>query len=181
MSAALIHSAECHKQMTEDVDARHVPHCICGADPAPMTPAQPAPDHEAVKLWAKAIIEGRGSETGPWANLARAYLSLRALSAPTASADERVQDAVGHFAIQIEKLLCEKLGRTWAPSGMSIETLVDDLAAGYRKRGQGVAEFAQKVALTLEAQIDEGSSDGWNEAMRRAAFEVRRLSGSSDE
>ncbi|HET8689409.1 MAG TPA: hypothetical protein VFM18_22590, partial [Methanosarcina sp.] len=32
------------------------------------------------------------------------------------------------FAIQIEKMLCEKLGRKWTSTGISIESLIDELA-----------------------------------------------------
>lgn len=33
------------------------------------------------------------------------------------------------LTIQVEKLLCEKLGREWSASGISIETLTNDLAS----------------------------------------------------
>lgn len=42
---------------------------------------------------------------------------------------EFASEEVQRFAIDVEKLLCEKLGRSWSPSGMSIQTLVDELAA----------------------------------------------------
>jgi glycerate-2-kinase len=40
-----------------------------------------------------------------------------------------VTEAVTKTVIDVEKLLCEKIGRQWQPSGMSIQTLVDELAA----------------------------------------------------
>lgn len=40
-----------------------------------------------------------------------------------------VTEAVTRTVIEVEKLLCEKLGKQWQPSGMSIQTLVDELAA----------------------------------------------------
>jgi hypothetical protein len=39
-----------------------------------------------------------------------------------------VQD-ITYWSIQVEKRLCEKLGKPWQASGMSIETLIDELAA----------------------------------------------------
>lgn len=38
-------------------------------------------------------------------------------------------DAVGAFAIEVEKLLLAKLGRAWTPGGISIVSLIDELAA----------------------------------------------------
>ncbi len=37
-------------------------------------------------------------------------------------------EAQQSICIRIEKMLCEKLGREWAPSGMSVASLIDDLA-----------------------------------------------------
>lgn len=37
-------------------------------------------------------------------------------------------DAVTRAVIEVEKLLCEKLGKQWRPSGMCIESLVEELA-----------------------------------------------------
>ena len=42
---------------------------------------------------------------------------------------EFASEEVQRFAIDVEKLLCEKLGRKWSPVGMSIQTLVAELAA----------------------------------------------------
>lgn len=36
-------------------------------------------------------------------------------------------EAVIRFAIRVEKLLCEAVGRPWSPAGFSIETLVLEL------------------------------------------------------
>jgi len=40
-----------------------------------------------------------------------------------------VTEAVTRTVIKVEKLLCEKLGKKWQASGMSIQTLADELAA----------------------------------------------------
>ncbi len=51
---------------------------------------------------------------------------------PAAPVQEPISDgteAVTRTVIEVEKLLCEKLGRKWQASGMSIQTLVDELAA----------------------------------------------------
>ena len=39
-----------------------------------------------------------------------------------------VTEAVTRTVIEVEKLLCKKLGKQWQASGMSIQTLVDELA-----------------------------------------------------
>ena len=51
----------------------------------------------------------------------------RALRAPPDDDPRWVIEAL--FAIQVEKLLLAKLGRNWTPAGISIESLVDELAA----------------------------------------------------
>jgi len=45
-------------------------------------------------------------------------------AAPPSGASEDVQ----RFAIEVEKLLCSKLGRSWSPVGISIESLINELA-----------------------------------------------------
>jgi hypothetical protein len=58
---------------------------------------------------------------------------LETFAALVAAAEQRtisdVTEAVTKTVIEVEKLLCGKLGRQWQPSGMSIQTLVDELAA----------------------------------------------------
>jgi hypothetical protein len=46
---------------------------------------------------------------------------------------EPVDDGIGRFTICVEKLLCEKLGKPWRASGISIATLVDELADRAKK------------------------------------------------
>jgi hypothetical protein len=45
---------------------------------------------------------------------------------------EGVSDEVTKFAIDVEKMLCAKLNKTWQPSGMSIESLLDEIAPPIR-------------------------------------------------
>jgi hypothetical protein len=52
-----------------------------------------------------------------------------ALAEPEQRPISDVTEAVTKTVIEVEKLLCGKLGRQWQPSGMSIQTLVDELAA----------------------------------------------------
>jgi len=56
-----------------------------------------------------------------------------------------VSPDVTAFAIQVEKLLCEALGREWAAAGISIESLVSELkdhaGAGGQTQGEPVACF----------------------------------------
>jgi hypothetical protein len=59
--------------------------------------------------------------------LRRRCQALEALAQPVPGAAK--QDIEGAMAIRVEKLLCEKLGRTWAPTGISIVSLIDELAA----------------------------------------------------
>lgn len=52
--------------------------------------------------------------------------------APPANSREveaAASDATGMFAINVEKLLCQKIGREWTPTGVSITSLIDELAA----------------------------------------------------
>ena len=62
-----------------------------------------------------------------------AIAELHKRTEPEQEPDERpistVTEAVTTTIIEVEKLLCEKLGKSWKPSGMSIQTLVDELAA----------------------------------------------------
>ena len=51
-----------------------------------------------------------------------------ALAEPEQKPISDVTEAVTKTVIETEKLLCEKIGRQWQPSGMSIQTLVDELA-----------------------------------------------------
>ena len=59
--------------------------------------------------------------------------ALQRFAALVAAAEQKpisdVTEAVTKTVIDVEKLLCEKIGRQWQPSGMSIQTLVDELAA----------------------------------------------------
>jgi len=59
--------------------------------------------------------------------------NLEVFAALVAAAEQRpisdVTEAVTKTVIEVEKLLCVKLGRQWQPAGMSIQTLVDELAA----------------------------------------------------
>lgn len=65
-------------------------------------------------------------------------------------------EAVTRAVTQVEKLLCEKLGREWAPSGMSIQTLVDELADD--KAGVDVAGHLMPSGDFIPI---EGARDMW--------------------
>jgi predicted HicB family RNase H-like nuclease len=49
--------------------------------------------------------------------------ALEACQAKLATVAEPVDDGIGRFTICVEKLLCEKLGKPWRASGISIATL----------------------------------------------------------
>ncbi len=59
-----------------------------------------------------------------WPNSAPLYTAP-----PQRKPIDDVTEAVTKTVIEVEKLLCEKLGKQWKASGISIETLVDELAA----------------------------------------------------
>ena len=60
-------------------------------------------------------------------------LQLDALAGAGAALAETIArsegDAMQAMVIRVEKMLCEKLGRNWAPAGMSVESLINDLAS----------------------------------------------------
>ena len=61
-----------------------------------------------------------------------------------------VTEAVTKTVIQVEKLLCEKLGKTWRPSGMSISTLIDELAQPKEPEQEQKMTFQQAAQLINE-------------------------------
>jgi hypothetical protein len=85
---------------------------------------------EPLADWARSL-DGRPVST---ADLARLVTICAATPTPPLSPDSTgpagasSQDFEQHF-LTIEKRLCAILGRPWAPTGFSIETLLDDLAA----------------------------------------------------
>lgn len=70
---------------------------------------------------------------------------------------------VTHFAIQVEKLLCEALRREWAATGISIESLVSELkaraGAGAEPHGEPVAFQARVKPWLLECFGESIASD----------------------
>ena len=78
-----------------------------------------------------------------------------------------VQD-ITYWSIQVEKRLCEKLGKPWQASGMSIETLIDELAAAAPAQPQSEAKaavpdmfWAEKLAIKFceQRSIDDKSTN----------------------
>lgn len=61
---------------------------------------------------------------------------------------EFASEEVQRFVIEVEKLLCQKLGRKWAPSGMSIQTLVDELATKPQAQAQELPDERAANALS---------------------------------
>ncbi len=43
--------------------------------------------------------------------------------------EDEAGQGVAYWSIQVEKDLCAKLGKPWTPSGISIGSLIDELAA----------------------------------------------------
>jgi len=70
-----------------------------------------------------------------------------------------VQD-ITYWSIQVEKRLCEKLGKPWQASGMSIETLIDELAAAAPAQPQsdGVLMPVSDVEEYISLLIDEADA-----------------------
>lgn len=66
------------------------------------------------------------------------------LRAELAEAQLEITAAITRIIIDVEKLICEKLGRKWASSGMSISTLVEELSA-LRLQQAAVPEFDHSI------------------------------------
>jgi hypothetical protein len=60
------------------------------------------------------------------------------------------QEAVLKFAIEVEKMLCAALGREWATSGISIESLIKELATRAPLPAKGNAKPVAKVIQGTE-------------------------------
>jgi hypothetical protein len=100
----------------------------------------------------------------------RIEAALAALPAPTLQAD--TQAAVGAFVIEVEKLLCAKLGREWSASGISIVSLIDALAAA------PTLASVQPVAVRWEQRFARGPWFQCDEEFYSApkpGYEVRAL------
>ena len=78
------------------------------------------------------------------------FESITALKAALAEPEQRpisdVTEAVTKTVIEVEKLLCEKIGRQWQPSDMSIRTLVDELATLVAEREREACAIAGGAA-----------------------------------
>ncbi len=77
-------------------------------------------------------------------------LTLERFAALVAAAEQKpisdVTEAVTKTVIDVEKLLCEKIGRQWQASGMSIQTLVDELATLVAEREREACAIAGGAA-----------------------------------
>lgn len=89
-----------------------------------MVPVEPTP--KMVDATWYHDIDMNGGIESQGARNKRIYEAMLA-AAPKAE-QPPVQD-ITYWSIQVEKRLCEKLGKPWQASGMSIETLIDELAA----------------------------------------------------
>ncbi|GKS92760.1 hypothetical protein [Acidovorax sp. SUPP2539] len=103
-----------------------------GAPNAPADQAYaPLPPPGRAMAQIEATLQEYGYPSNP-TNAARAgFEAARRMlaAAPQPPAAPGGQDACGALVIQVEKALCAKLGIAWAPVGMSIESLIDRLAA----------------------------------------------------
>jgi hypothetical protein len=100
---------------------------------------------------------------------------LERFAALVAAAEQKpisdVTEAVTKTVIEVEKLLCEKIGRQWQPSGMSIQTLVDELAALVAERER---EAIGNIILDYAGRDDLSDSD---ESLLKHLFELIRARG----
>jgi hypothetical protein len=100
---------------------------------------------------------------------------LMRFAALVAAAEQRpltdVTEAVTKTVIETEKLLCEKIGRQWQASGMSIQTLVDELAALVAERER---EAIGNIILDYAGRDDLSDSD---ESLLKHLFELIRARG----
>jgi hypothetical protein len=105
---------------------------------------------------------------------------------PSPAAAQPEQDAVGRFAIEVEKLLCDALGRSWSP-GVSVDSLVgavrERLAAQPERAGGDALALAAKwlereaYHRAAAAEIGEKDADYWPQigyadASKRCAHEL---------
>lgn len=91
--------------------------------------------------------------------------AARAAPQPPAAAQEHefASEDVQRFAIEVEKALCAALGIKWAPSGMSIATLIERL----KNAQQPAPDEAAAMSRTRDlAEAGRWPSD-WVEAYRR--------------
>lgn len=79
-----------------------------------------------------------------------AWQKTERFAALVAAAEQKpisdVTEAVTKTVIDVEKLLCEKIGRQWQASGMSIQTLVDELATLVAEREREACAIAGGAA-----------------------------------
>lgn len=64
-------------------------------------------------------------------------------------------EAMQAMVIRVEKMLCAKLGRQWSPSGISIESLIEALAARPAVPDEALPDFA-------DGSYADGFNKGWN-------------------
>lgn len=78
------------------------------------------------------VIDAKAKDAGTRASATRsatAIYSIPLFPNPAPQQHEGASEAVLVFGIEIEKLLCAKLGIDWTPTGISIESLIERLAA----------------------------------------------------
>lgn len=94
---------------------------------------------------------------------------------PAQSPISDVTEAVTKTIIEVEKALCEKLGRKWAASGISIEMLINELAE--RSPAADAFPQAHRLALELECLLlscsDTVATAKWWESAHEALEEWR--------
>jgi hypothetical protein len=73
------------------------------------------------------------------------------LRARAEAAEAALGDANTKLVIACEKMLCEALGRSWAPAGMSFESLINDVKAALASRpAVDLAEIAKALKLAMD-------------------------------
>jgi hypothetical protein len=134
------------------------------------------PSREVIELARKAGLLDKVDLSEDYFIPAQAALEeIDKFAALVAAAEQKpisdVTEAVTKTVIDVEKLLCEKIGRQWQPSGMSIQTLVDELAALVAERER---EAIGNIILDYAGRDDLSDSD---ESLLKHLFELIRARG----
>ena len=112
---------------------------------------------EAYKDLVTVDYPGHVGQLDPWTlRLLERFAALVAAAEQKPISD--VTEAVTKTVIETEKLLCEKIGRQWQPSGMSIRTLVDELATLVAEREREACAMVAEERTTAWTEYDYNSA-----------------------
>lgn len=105
------------------------------ATPAPAQP-EGLTKTDIARIWRRVTggTQFQPHEYDLFRAIADAGFAAGAAAPAEGAAREEAQEAVGKFAIEVEKMLCAKLGVSWTAAGISIVSLIDRLAAAPKEK-----------------------------------------------